>query len=164
LNWEKLSTIGILSAVIVALMPIFKEWFHKLKVTKVIRVQILTEVLELKNSLEDKRNHLKSHKTAILNEKDKQILISLENHFQKASFLKYKEIRFLNRTVSFLRQITDKNGPLDDITIDLLYSHVYDLYHLLEARIMERQSIELSERELKKLRKKIYIKQSKNLD
>ena len=164
MNWEKLSTLGILAAVIVALIPIFKEWYHKIKITKVIRVQIFTEILQLKESLEEKRSNLEKHRPAILDENDKQMLINLENYFQKAPFLKFKEIRFFNRVVSSLRQINDKNAPLDDITIDLLYNHVYDLYHLLEAKIMERQSIELSEHELKKLRKKISKKQSKNLD
>lgn len=122
LEYQGIASIITLAIVIIAVIPILREWSHKKKYTKVIRAQVRMEVIELIKSFSDKLTHIalnpniKSVRT--LKDEDNQAIQHLEALFEHATYLKKEELQYFHslitqfreRTFKYKRHSIDKSG------------------------------------------------------
>lgn len=125
IGWQGLASIVGLGVVIVALLPIIREWRHRKKTAKIIRIELYKEIDLLKQSLRDKGIWLRRESKTIvtINPNDVKILSNLENLFKNTAFLKRKEIQYLEIIISRLREWADREKTVSEQWFFVIHWH-----------------------------------------
>ena len=135
-----------LGVIIIALIPIFREWKHKKRFTRVLRAKLRVELSELIASFSDKIRHInhnpKLEPVRKFKYEDLQIIDRLEKLFEDSTYLTYREFKIFDilmiqyRAYTFLyqRKAIDKPGLISmRKTADLLRAYLY--YNLIKQML-----------------------------
>jgi len=124
IGWQGIASIAGFLVVVVALVPIFKEWFHKKKTVSIVRTQLFKELLILGKGLKDKKEVLQvdpSKPGLILDENGQKVLNNLENMYQQIIVLRKREVNNIDFIIRMLRLWLDYDKIFDSQKIDAVH-------------------------------------------
>lgn len=146
LEHNGLGVIASFLVIIIALIPIFREWLHNFKYRKILREQILIELRDIEDSYSGKVNFLKlpteGRFPLEVPEHDKELFKRLETSFEKSTYLTNEERNKIGLLIRTFRKAiySKRNGKnvieqeneylISDISIQ-----AKDIYELIVNKI-----------------------------
>ena len=134
IGWSKAGVIAsiasgffVLCAVIVALIPIIKDWVHRNKLSGFIMLQLSIEAGELQTSFDEKIECLENHGSVEITQRDKELRSNFERLFNQVHYLEKEEAENLYILLCMMRHAIGKSTILDFETVSELRFQVNKL-------------------------------------
>ena len=121
LKWTGIMSIATFGVVVVALIPIIRNWIQRRKASEIIRLKVFNEINYLNDQLKIKKQHVHTpqganpfdkksvYRPGFISQNERESIEKLFQLFESSSSLRRRELKLLNPIV-FLLNYTLRNG------------------------------------------------------